>query len=159
MSVVGRCRSWSVNAGALTHDDDVGGDPASRPVGVVQPTRVVSAPECSLRVCTRLLVDSQRSGIIYPISLIIKQYTHTYTHTHRFNGPFSGTTRLSRYQKGKISLDFTKARDSEWQWHQLGHMQVCISLQTDTAPLSFYRPDALPAAQPTASKHYKQYNK
>jgi len=154
VSVVGRCRSWSVNAGALTHDDDVGGDPASRPVGVVQPTRVVSAPECSLRAYTRLLVDSQRSGIIYPISLIIKQYTHTYTHTHRFNGPFSGTTRLSRYQKGKISLDFTKARDSEWQWHQLGHMQVCISLQTDTAPLSFYRPDALPAAQPTASKHY-----
>ena len=82
MSVVGRCRSWSVNAGALTHDDDVGGDPASRPVGVVQPTRVVSAPERSLRAYTRLLVDSQRSGIIYPISLIIKQYTHTYTHTH-----------------------------------------------------------------------------
>jgi len=34
-------------------------------------------------------------------------------------------------------------------------MQVCTSLQTDnhasTSPLSFYRPDALPAAQPTAS--------
>jgi len=26
---------------------------------------------------------------------------------------------------------FTEARDSEWQWHQLGHMQVCTSLQTD----------------------------
>jgi len=36
-------------------------------------------------------------------------------------------------------------------------MQVCTSLQTDnhasTPPLVFYRPDALPAAQPTASKH------
>ena len=79
------------------------------------------------------------------------------THTHiPFNGPFSGTTRVSRYQKGKTDLDFTEARDSEW--HQLGHMQVCTSLQTDnhanTPPLSFfYRPDALPAAQPTASKH------
>jgi len=31
-----------------------------------------------------------------------------------------------RYQKGKTNLDFTEARDSEWQWHQLGHMQVCI---------------------------------
>jgi len=35
-------------------------------------------------------------------------------------------------------LDFTEARDSEWQWHQLGHIQVCTSLQTDnhasTAP-------------------------
>jgi len=40
---------------------------------------------------------------------------------------------------------------------QLGHMQVCTSLQTDNhasnPPLSFYRPDALPATQPTASKH------
>jgi len=38
---------------------------------------------------------------------------------------------VSRYQKGKTDLDFTEARDSEWQWHQLGHMQVCTSLQTD----------------------------
>jgi len=74
------------------------------------------------------------------------------------NGPFSGTTWVSRYQKGKTSLDFTEARDSEWQWHQVGHMQVCTLLQIDnhtsTPPLSFfYRPDALPVAQPTASKH------
>ena len=54
-----------------------------------------------------------------------------HTHTHTFNGPFSGTTRVSRYQKIETNLDFTEARDSEWQWHQLGHMQVCISLQTD----------------------------
>jgi len=53
------------------------------------------------------------------------------THTHPFNGPLSGTTCVSRYQKGKTSLDFTEARDSEWQWHQLGHMQVCTLLQTD----------------------------
>jgi len=36
----------------------------------------------------------------------------------------------------------THARLTEWQWHQLGHMQVCISLQTDyhasTPPLSFF---------------------
>ena len=53
------------------------------------------------------------------------------THTRAFNGPLSGTTRVSRYQKGKTNLDFSEARDSEWQWHQLGHMQVCTSLQTD----------------------------
>jgi len=83
--------------------------------------------------------------------------THTHTHTHPFNGPLSRTTRVSRYQKDKTNLDFIEARDSESQWHQLGHMQVCTSLQTDnhasTPPLRFYRPDALPAAQPTASKH------
>jgi len=38
---------------------------------------------------------------------------------------------LSRYQKGKTNLDFTEVRDSEWQWQQLGHMQVSTSLQTD----------------------------
>jgi len=80
-------------------------------------------------------------------------------HTHPFNSPLSGTTRVSRYQKGKTNLDITEARDSEWQWHHLGHMQVCTSLRTDnhasTPPLSFYRPDALPAAQPTASKHWR----
>ena len=50
-----------------------------------------------------------------------------HTHTHPFNGPFSGTTQVSRYRKGKTNLDFTEARDSEWQWHPLGHMQVCIA--------------------------------
>ena len=66
---------------------------------------------------------------------------------------------MSRYQKGKSNLDFNAARDSEWQWHQLGHMQVCISRQTDnhasTPPLSFYRPDSLPAAQPNYVKTLK----
>ena len=57
--------------------------------------------------------------------------THTHTHTHPFHGLFSGTTRVGQYQKGKTNLDFTEARDSERQWHQLGHMQVCTSLQTD----------------------------
>jgi len=85
--------------------------------------------------------------------------TRPTTHTHPFNGPFPGTTWVSRYQKGKTNLDFTEARDSEWPWHQLSHMQDCTSLQTDnhasTPPLCFYRPDALPAAQPTASKHWR----
>jgi len=44
---------------------------------------------------------------------------------HPFNGPLSGTTRVSRYEKGKTNLDFIEARDSEWQWRQLGHMQIC----------------------------------
>ena len=35
------------------------------------------------------------------------------THTQLFNGPFSGTTRVGRYQKGKTNLDLTEARDGE----------------------------------------------
>jgi len=64
----------------------------------------------------------------------------THTHARVFNGPFSGTTRVSWYHKGKTNLDFIGARDSEWQWHQPGHMQVCTSLQDNhasTPPLSF----------------------
>jgi len=61
---------------------------------------------------------------------------------------------VSRYQKGKTNLDFTEARDSEWQWHQLGRMQlqVCNSLQTDndasTPPLSFLQA-GWPSCRPT----------
>jgi len=70
----------------------------------------------------------------------------TYTHTHtRLTALCPGLPRGSRYQKGKTNLDFTEARDSEWQWHQLSHMQVCTALQADshasTPPLKFfYRP-------------------
>ena len=52
-------------------------------------------------------------------------------------------------------MDFTEARDSEWQWHQLGHMQVCTSLQTDnhasTSPLSFLQAGR-PSCHPTNSQ-------
>ena len=69
---------------------------------------------------------------------------------HSFNSLFSRTTWVSRYQKGKISLDINKARDYGvlgWQWHQVDHMQtICTSLQTDnhtnTSSVNFYRPDA-----------------
>jgi len=77
------------------------------------------------------------------------------THTHtRLTAPLSGTTRVSRYQKDETNLDFTEARDIEWQWHQLGRMQVCTSLQTDnhtgTPPLSFLQAGC-PSCHPTSS--------
>jgi len=78
----------------------------------------------------------------------------TGTHTHPFNGPLSGTTRVSWYQKGRTNLDFTKARNSDRQWHQLGHRQVCTSLQTDNhtsiPPLSFLQAGC-PSCRPTDS--------
>ena len=78
---------------------------------------------------------------------------------HPFNGPLSGTTRMSRYQKGKpiwILLKQETVSGSGISW------AICKS-----APLSrqitmpvphhsvFYRPDALPATQQTASKHWR----
>jgi len=72
-----------------------------------------------------------------------------HTHTHPLNGPFFGTTEVSRYRKEKPIWILLK-QETEWQRHQLGYMQVCTSLQTDnhtsTSPLSFFT-DALPSAQ------------
>ena len=58
---------------------------------------------------------------------------------------------MSHYQKIKTNLDITKARDSEWQCHQL---EVCTSFQMDnhtgTSQLGIF---ALPAAQPVSYTH------
>jgi len=69
-------------------------------------------------------------------------HTHTHSHTHPFN------YRVSRYQKGKTNLNFTEARDSEWQWHQLGHMQVCTSRQH---PTTQFLQAGCPSCRPTNS--------
>jgi len=51
-------------------------------------------------------------------------------------------------------MDFSEARDGEWQWHQLGHIQVCTLLQADnhasTPPLSFLQ-TGCPSCRPTNS--------
>ena len=78
-------------------------------------------------------------------------------HTHPFNGPLSGTTRVSRYQRGK--------NQSGFYWSKTVSGSGIIWATCKSAPRSrqiampaphrsvFYRPDALPAAQRTASKH------
>jgi len=75
---------------------------------------------------------------------------------------FSRTTWVSRHQKGKPFWILLEWEMMEWQWLQLDHMHIIapplsrqITTHASTSPLSFYRPDALPAAQPTASKHWK----
>ena len=50
-------------------------------------------------------------------------------------------TGLPGWAGTRTNLDFTEARDGEWQWHQLGYMQICTWPQTDnhacTQPLTF----------------------
>ena len=62
---------------------------------------------------------------------------------------------MSRHQKGETSLDFTEARDSEWQWQQLGHMQVCTTDRHNYIPsaipfAAFYLRDAMLARAGTS---------
>ena len=73
------------------------------------------------------------------------QHTHAHIHAHshahaHLTALFLGLPKWAGTKKVKTNLDFTEARDSEWQWHQLDHMQVCTSLRTDnhaSTPHSF----------------------
>jgi len=104
---------------------------------------LISRHEDQLTAITQLCKREMRLLIGVKSGATVRHATHTHTHT-----------QVSRYQKGKTNLDFTEARDSEWQWHPLGHMQVCTSLQSDnhasTPPLSFLQAGC-PSCCPTNS--------
>ena len=80
---------------------------------------------------------------------------------HPSDGLFSRTTLINQHQKGKAFWIWLEQEMMGWRWHQLDHMQmICTSLQTDLqTPVPhhsvFLQPDALPATQPTASKHWR----
>jgi len=96
------------------------------------------------------LAPNQQCQSTEGIFIILRHHTHT----HTFNGPLSGTTQVSRYQKGKTYLDFTEARDSGISWAISKSAPRSRQITTPAPHHSvFYRLDALPAAQPTASKH------
>ena len=65
---------------------------------------------CSREACSAY----SAVGVLNDYALHKSMHSLTHTHTHMFNSPFSGTTQVSRCQNGKTNLDFTKARDSEW---------------------------------------------
>jgi len=46
------------------------------------------------------------------------------------------------------NLDFIAARDSDWQWQQLGHMQIHTTNHASTPPLSFLQARC-PSCRPT----------
>jgi len=82
------------------------------------------------------------------------------THTHPFNGPFPGLyTQVGRYQKGKpiwILLKQETVSGSGISWAICKSAPRSRQITTRTPHHSlFYRPDALLAAQPTGSKHWR----
>ena len=82
-------------------------------------------------------------------------YYYYYYYYVRLTAFFSRTTWVSQHQKGKPFWILLEQEMMGVKWHQ---QIICTSLQThnhaSTSPLSFYWWDALPDAQPTASKHY-----
>ena len=87
-------------------------------------TRLQTSVRQAVTSALNSLQQAQAARLRVSSKSINKFESNTHTHT-RLTARFSGTARVSRYQKGKANLDFTEAGDSEWQWHQLGHMQVC----------------------------------
>jgi len=88
-------------------------------------------------------------------SFSLTLYTAVLLLLHPFNG-LSRTTSVSRHQKGKPFWILLEQEMMGWQWHQLDHMLITgTSCHASTSQLYFYRPDAFPDAQPTASKHWR----
>jgi len=73
-----------------------------------------------------------------------------HTHIQPFNGALSVATRVSRHQRGKTSLDFTEARDNEWQWHQLSLHLASGRQPRQHPPLSLLQAGC-PSCRPTNS--------
>ena len=87
------------------------------------------------------------------------EHTHTHTHTHPFNGPFSGLPRWAGTRKVKpiwILLKKETASGNGTSWAICKYAPRSRQITTPAPHYSvFYRPYALPAAQPTASKHWR----
>jgi len=85
---------------------------------------------------------------------IIFRRCHYYNYNH-FRAPWtlSGTTRVSRYQKGKTR----KVKPIWIYWHQLGHMEIRTSPQTGNQyhasipPLKFFK-DRMPFLSPNQQR-------
>jgi len=96
----------------------------------------------------------------------IEQYwykTHTHTHTHtRLTALFPGLPRWAGTRKVKpiwILLKQETVSGSGISWDICKSAPHSRQITTPAPHCSvFYRPDALPAAQPTASKHWRHNN-
>jgi len=60
-------------------------------------------------------------------------YIHTYIHTPILR-PSWLCLGFHGWGGTRTNLDFTEARNNEWQWHQMDHTQICTSPQTDNLP-------------------------
>jgi len=76
---------------------------------------------------------------------------------HLFKGSLSRTTQVSWYQKGKTNLDLLEQKTVSGSGISWAICKSAPRLGQITMPAphhsDFYRLDAIPAAQPIASKH------
>ena len=80
---------------------------------------------------------------------------HTAQHTQPFNGPFSGTTRVSRYEKGKSNQDFLLKQEtmsgSGISWAICKSAHCSRQTTTPTPPPLCFLQAGCPSCRPTNS--------
>ena len=98
--------------------------------------------KCAWTTCGIVASQTQGQNLLH----LVMKHTHT-----RLTALFPGLPGWAGTRKVKPIWILLK---QEWQWHQLGHMQVCTSLETDnhasTSPLSFLQAGC-PSCRPTNS--------
>jgi len=85
--------------------------------------------------------------------------TKTHTHTHPFNGPFSETTQVSRYQKGKtiwILLKQETVSCSGISWTICKSASRTRQITMPAPHCSVFLQAGCPSCRPTVSKHWRQ---
>jgi len=125
--------------------------------------------------------DNRKMATVFTYRILVFyviEWTDLHTHTRAFNGPFSGTTRVSQYThthpfngpfSGTAQVSYYRTRKVKPMWILLKQETVSGSgikwaiykSASRSRPITtpaphhsiFYRPDALPAAQPAVSKH------
>ena len=80
------------------------------------------------------------------------QWYMCHTHTHPLNGPLSGTTQVSLYQKGKTNLHLLKQETVSgsgvsWAIRKSAPHRRQITMPAPHQSVFFYRLNTLPAAQ------------
>jgi len=110
-----------------------------------------------------MMSSTNQTSIAYHYTSTGKQkwsHRHIHTHTHPFNGPFPGLSGWAGTRKVKpiwILLKQETVSGSGISWAVCKSAPRSRQITTPAPHCSvFYRPDALPAAQPTASKHWKR---
>ena len=117
--------------------------------------RRTSRDQATRSECTRLYCSNVQ------IVCMWSSWCHTHTHT-RLTAFFLGLPRWAGTRKVKpiwILLKQETVSGSGISWATCKSAPCSRQIATPAPHHSlFYRPDALPAAQPTASKHWRQYD-
>jgi len=92
--------------------------------------------------------------------MYIRSNTHTHTHTHPFNGSFvqdcpgEPVTRKAKLIWILLKRETVRGSGISWAICKSAPCSRQITMPTPHHSV-FYRPDALPATQPTVSKHWR----